>query len=257
MARRKSSPKGERAPQRAARPTPAQSAPWLERLGELRAELPEAPHEAGTETLRLLEDWLYERALGAGLGGYSGMREYVDYLAKRALLSKEDAATLRRYIEMRNCLAHRAGLLVSPALAEELIAFAARLFRGGAPDARRLMSPRMTTAREEDPLRSIRNRMLNEGISRVPVLRDGRVVGLLTNRDLLSVEGDPEALTVRDAVQADSLERIHFIAPERPYEEVIGMMRDPRVAALLVTEGGGEEGKLLGIITVSDVIARL
>lgn len=238
-------------------PTPVQRLPWLERTAALRDQWHDAPHSTGLEVLRLLEDWLYERALRAGLSGYSGMREYVDYLFARQLLSEAESATLRRYIEVRNCLAHRAGLLVSPALAEELLDFSERLFRGGAPDARHLMSSRITRAHPTEALGAMRDRMLREGISRVPVVEERRAIGVLTNRDLLAVKGPLDALTVGEAMQADSLERLLFIAPDAPYDEVVRALREPAVSILLVTEGGSAAGALLGLITVSDILPKL
>lgn len=239
------------------RQTTTQSVPWLERIAALRAELPDNAHAVGTETLRVLEDWLYEQSLQAGLGGYSGMREYVDYLAARQLLTDDQSATLRRYIEVRNCLAHRAGLEISHALATELLDFSSRLFRGNAPDARHLMSSRMVLARATDALGSVRDRMLREGISRVPVVEGRRVVGVLTARDLLAAKGTIEEMTVGQAMLADSLERLVFFSPDTPYDSVIAALRQPEIVTIVVTEGGKNHGALLGIITVSDILPGL
>lgn len=240
---------------------------WHERLTELREAAHTEPHRAGQDALRVFEDWLFENAQRLGLHsrGHGGMREYVDFIAKRGRLSKEEAARALRFADVRNCLAHRAGLLMSAGLTDELLAFLEILFRREGWDAEHLMTPHPHTVRERDDLRAARDWMLAHNVSRLPVVRDKqRVVGLLTNRDILALQAEePDApadaapLTVADAMSADSLEKILFLPRRAPYAEVLSHLKKAETAAILVTEGGSPHQPLLGIISVSDILPKL
>jgi acetoin utilization protein AcuB len=237
---------------------------WYDRTAELRQLAKQEPHRAGTETLRLLEDWLYESANQLGFKkNHGGMREYIDFIAKRGRLSDEEAARARRYVDVRNCISHRSGLLISASLAEELLHFVALLFRSEAMDAEHLMTAQPHVVQESDNLREARDWMLHHGVSRVPVVRGERVVGLLTNRDLLALQASlrdhpaPDSLTVRDAMGADSLETIAFLPPTAPYDEVLASLQQPETAAIFVTTSGLSTDRLLGVITVSNLLPKL
>ncbi len=233
---------------------------WYEHVSVLRTRLEKDAHGAGTEALRLLEDWLYENATDLGFRNErSGMANFIEYIQQRGRLSKSEAARARRYVDVRNCISHRSGLLISPPLAEELLDFMATLFRREAMAAAQLMTPSPQAIGEADPLLEARDRMLRHDISRLPVLRDGRVVALLTNRDILSqqVRSKVASPTVADAMSADSLEKVVFLPPEAPYDEVLAHLQGPHVAAVFVTERGDPKEPLLGIISVSDVLAKL
>ncbi|MBA3533232.1 MAG: CBS domain-containing protein [Ardenticatenales bacterium] len=238
---------------------------WYERVIELREVAKTEPHRAGIEALRILEDWLLENATHMGhRNPRAGMREYTDFLVKHTVLSDEEGARARRLADLRNCLAHRSGLLVSPALAEEILSFLETICRSQAMDAEHLMTPHPHSIHEVDSLREARDWMLRNNVSRLPVLRDGRVTGLLTTRDILMIQAthkeepsDSALLTVGDAMSADSLERIAFVPRQASYDEVIQELQKPNTAAVFVTEHGGTHEPLLGVITVSDILPKL
>lgn len=85
--------------------------------------------------------------------------------------------------------------------------------RGGR--ARDLMSTDLATASEEDALDSVAAQFEQRGIRRVPVLRDGKLVGIVSRADLM------RALTAPPERRADA-------APDdaRIRREVIGRMRE-------------------------------
>lgn len=236
---------------------------WYERVQELRLMAEEEPHRAGSEALRILEDWLFESALNLGFRKErAGMREYINFMGRRGRLSKGDSARASRFADIRNCLAHRSGLLMSPALTDELLTFIETLFRSEAIDAEHLMTPDPHCVSEDDLLLEARDWMLEHAVSRLPVVREGQVVGLLTNRDILMLQArqggsDTDTLTVLDAMSADSLEKIYFLSPRAPYDEVIAHLQRPNLAAIFVTEGGQPYEPLRGVITVSDILPRL
>lgn len=238
---------------------------WFDRISDLRAIAAKEPHRAGTDALRIFEDWLYEEAHSLNWRNErGGMREYIDFISKRGRLTREQTARARRFTDIRNCLAHRGGLLISPALAEELLDFISVLFRREGLDAEHLMTPRPRSVKSSDSLHEARDVMLHNAISRLPVLKDGRVVGVLTNRDLVALQAeagnDPASraeMKVSDAMSADWLEKTEFLARDASYEEVLSHIQKPDVAAVLVTETGSPKEPLLGIITVSDILTKL
>lgn len=238
---------------------------FYEQVQALRESAREDPHRAGLEALRLLEDLFYEAARERGWRNkHGGLGQYANYLQSRRFLTEGQKARAQRYADIRNCISHRSGLLLSPTLTGEILDFLETLVKSDALTAEQLMSRRLRTVKPSDPLLEARDQMLREGISQLPVLRDGIVEGILTNRDLLLVEtqlrGDPErshVMTVADAMNADPRERLTFIARNAGYEEVLEALQGKSMPVLLVTEHGLPTERLLGIITVSDVLPKL
>ena len=95
------------------------------------------------------------------------------------------------------------------------------------------------------------------------MLKDEHVVALLTERDIvafqsrLGLEGKRDDLRVKDAMHADQRERLRFLPPEAPYDEVMSHLQRAPLQALIVTEGGKSKTAVLGIITVSDLLPKL
>lgn len=238
---------------------------WYDRLRTLEEEAKHDPHHAGEQALRLFEEWLFEQARDLGFKHHaSGMNTYVEYIARRGRLSKQQSARAERYVDIRNCLAHRSGLLMGAGLARELIDFLMTLFRSTALTAEQIMSRTPETVTAQDPLRDARDKLLRRGISQLPVLDGDRVVALLTERDIVALqariarqETGRDELLVKDAMNADHKERLRFLPPQAPYDEVMTHLQSAPLQALLVTAGGQAEGPLLGIITVSDLLPKL
>jgi acetoin utilization protein AcuB len=95
-------------------------------------------------------------------------------------------------------------------------------------------------------------------IRHVPVLEDGRLVGMVSDRDLRSATpalGDParaealERIIVEEAMTTD----IFTAAPEEPIETAANEMRERGIGCLPVVEAG----LLVGILTTSDVMEAL
>lgn len=100
--------------------------------------------------------------------------------------------------------------------------------------------------------------MRKQGFSRLPVLRDGKLVGIVTEMDLMRVSPSPATtlsvfevnyllskLTLKDVMTKDPI----TISPEATLEEAAVLMRDHDIGALPVLEGG----RLVGIITESGI----
>jgi acetoin utilization protein AcuB len=95
-------------------------------------------------------------------------------------------------------------------------------------------------------------------IRRLPVISDGKIVGLVTNLDLLKASPSPATslsiheinylfpkIKIRDVMTKNVI----TITPETIIEEAAVVMRENKIGTLLVEQ----HGKLLGLITESDL----
>ncbi|MGQ9780048.1 MAG: CBS and ACT domain-containing protein [Bacillota bacterium] len=123
---------------------------------------------------------------------------------------------------------------------------------------RNWMTENPMTVTENVPVLEAGEIMRRNGFSRLPVVRDGRLVGIVTEMDIIRVSPSPATtlsvfemnyllskLTVKDVMTKNP----KTIAPEATLEEAAVLMRDYKIGALPVVE----DGKLVGIITESDI----
>src|SRR5436190_353966 len=136
-------------------------------------------------------------------------------------------AVAREYVEGVSNLAHKlvdvtdcAGLVVLVAAGEELAGAVRRedldkAISHGLSHApvRGIMSSRVATCAEETPLSELQ-RLLASGDDRVAVLRDGRLVGVVTRGDVLEALGEPAAAVKRPSASlAGELAKLERLAP--------------------------------------------
>jgi CBS domain-containing protein len=91
--------------------------------------------------------------------------------------------------------------------------------------------------------------MASEGVGSVPVVKDRRLVGLVTDRDLVVrvlAEGrDPNSTTVGDIASSD----LETVSPDDGLDTVLRKMASSKVRRLPVVEGD----QLVGIVAQADV----
>ena len=97
-------------------------------------------------------------------------------------------------------------------------------------------------------------RMMNKfGVSSLIVLSEGGIVGIVTESDLLTrvvANGqNPEQVTVREIMS----EPIIVVSPDTSLEEALQLMLMERIKKLPVMEKDGENMKLVGILSMTDV----
>lgn len=120
------------------------------------------------------------------------------------------------------------------------------------------MTKNPVTVSEHTPVLEAGEIMRKQGFSRLPVLADGKLVGIVTEMDLMRVSPSPATtlsvfevnyllskLTIKDAMTRDLI----TVSPEATLEEAAVLMRDHEIGALPVVE----DGKLVGIITESGI----
>lgn len=104
-----------------------------------------------------------------------------------------------------------------------------------------------------DTLADAHRLMRARGIRHLPVLDAGRLVGVLSQRDLYLAESlrgvDPETDTVREAMSGDP----YTVPPGAPLEEVAAAMAERKVGSAIVVD----RGAVIGVFTTVDALRAL
>ena len=98
-----------------------------------------------------------------------------------------------------------------------------------------------------------RRMMLDQGIRHLPVLDGGKIVGLLSERDLLLVESLPGVNPTDVRVEEAMVQNVFTVEPETPVGEVVETMIERKLGSALVTEGE----RVIGVFTTIDALRAL
>ena len=121
----------------------------------------------------------------------------------------------------------------------------------GMPPVGAVMTSFPYSVRPQEPLREIERLMSKHQIRHMPVQEAGRVVGVVSERDLRLVKraslrtGREEALKACDLAREDP----YVVEFETPLDEVVKTMADRRIGSAIVIR----DGTLAGIVSVVDV----
>lgn len=119
-----------------------------------------------------------------------------------------------------------------------------------------VMSREVITVDANQTAKNAARMMTKYGISGLVVHFEGQIVGILTERDVLTrvvASGqDPEKVTVREIMT----EPVIVVNPVMPLEKAISIMFQERIKKLPVVEKNEESVRLVGIVSLTDV-ARL
>ena len=120
------------------------------------------------------------------------------------------------------------------------------------------MSKPVITIPPEMPVVDALNLMKREHIRRTPVIKDGKLVGIVSDKDLLNASPSPATslsvwemnyllskIMVRDVMT----KKVLTISEDTPIEEAARIMADNKIGGLPVTRAG----KVVGIITETDL----
>jgi acetoin utilization protein AcuB len=117
----------------------------------------------------------------------------------------------------------------------------------------RFMTPNPHCIGRDQSLAVAHERMRSLGVRHLPVLDAGKLVGILSQRDLLFVETlhdvEPSRIKVEEAMSVD----VYSVPPERPVGEVASMMVEHKYGSAVVMKGE----KVVGVFTTMDALRTL
>ena len=124
---------------------------------------------------------------------------------------------------------------------------------------RDIMTPEVTTLGRNDSLQLVKDIMTLGRVRHFPVVDDGKVVGVVSQRDLYRASlgsvmkyGEKaqraflEGIAVKEVMSDPPI----TIAPHASLQEAARLMMEKKIGCLLVLEGS----KLVGIVTESDML---
>jgi acetoin utilization protein AcuB len=109
-----------------------------------------------------------------------------------------------------------------------------------------LMSPDPVTIDQHDKLSKAKATMDAGNFRRVPVVDGGRLVGILTERDLHKYSGFLESTRVTAAMRTSLI----TVTPYNTVEDAARLMLKHKIGGLLIVA----EGRLVGIVTTTDLV---
>jgi acetoin utilization protein AcuB len=108
------------------------------------------------------------------------------------------------------------------------------------------MTSNPVTVTPQDTVANAQERMRTGGFRRLPVVQDGTLVGIVTDRDIRLYEGLEEHTKVRAVMTAHPV----TVSPQSTVEDATQLMLKHKVGGLPVLD----KQKLVGIITTSDIL---
>lgn len=124
-------------------------------------------------------------------------------------------------------------------------------------DARATIAEVMTKAPHtigiEQPLARAHEMMREHNLRHLPVLRGGKLVGVLSQRDLYFVEASAGVDVGVDAVAEALASDLYTVAPGERVSEVARTMGEHKYGCVVVVD----VGRVVGIFTATDALALL
>jgi len=130
------------------------------------------------------------------------------------------------------------------------------------PTIGQVMTCNPQTVAPDDPLRVAIDRMREHKCRRLPVVQAGKLVGIISDRDLRRATNSPfvmqerwynEFLLDQIPVRAVMTANPATVAPHTPIGEAARVMRDRKIGGLPVVE----DNRLVGIVTETDLLNYL
>lgn len=122
-----------------------------------------------------------------------------------------------------------------------------------------IMTPSPATADAAASIRAVMRRLIDLDVRHLPIVNDGELVGIISDRDLREVtsrlvaEGETQIDRVLDRPISDLMSAdVLSVDPETELEDVVDLMIEHRVGALPVVSPGTDE--LVGIVSYVDVL---
>jgi acetoin utilization protein AcuB len=120
-------------------------------------------------------------------------------------------------------------------------------------EIRRFMTPSPHTISTRQTLAEAHQAMRERGVRHLPVVVDGRLVGVVSQRDLYLLETLRGVDVGRELVEEAMSDEPFVVAPDSSLEEVAEAMAKNKIGSALVVESA----TLVGIFTSTDALRAL
>jgi acetoin utilization protein AcuB len=121
------------------------------------------------------------------------------------------------------------------------------------PQIRKYMTTDVQTIGDEQPMSVAHHMMRQQHIRHLPVLHDGKLIGVVSDRDLRLIETlqdvDPTKVAVSEAMTTDT----YVVGPDAGLDEVVARMAANKYGSAVVTD----HGHVVGIFTTVDACSAL
>jgi acetoin utilization protein AcuB len=121
------------------------------------------------------------------------------------------------------------------------------------PEVREHMTASPLTIGPTSSLSKAVKMMRDNHVRHLPVVEAGRVVGVLSQRDILIMESLPGVNPTEVRVEEAMVRDVFTVAPDAPLGEVIETMIDRKLGSTIVCEGE----RVLGVFTTIDALGAL
>lgn len=120
------------------------------------------------------------------------------------------------------------------------------------PQIQKVMTPMPHTIGKDIPIETAFSLMREHRIRHLPVQDGGKLLGVLTDRDLklASSFADSKGLTVEEVMTPDP----YTVAPDAPLDRVVLEMSEHKYGCAIIQQGNG---KVVGIFTSVDALRVL
>ena len=114
---------------------------------------------------------------------------------------------------------------------------------------REIMTKNVKTAGSNSSLREVATLMREGDMGAVPVVDEGKLIGIVTDRDIV-VRGVADAMESTTPVRVAMTSELFTVRPDDFVFEAVRLMGDKQVRRIPVV---GDNGELAGIISMADV----
>jgi len=128
-----------------------------------------------------------------------------------------------------------------------------KVFRPSPLTIKQKMTPSPHSIGMEQSLSVAHEMMSTHELRHLPVLSGGKLVGLLSERDLYYLESVAGIDTTKERVEQGMSQDVYCASPEAKVEDVIREMTEHRYGCAVVVEGA----KVVGIFTTTDALRLL
>jgi acetoin utilization protein AcuB len=121
------------------------------------------------------------------------------------------------------------------------------------PVVRMHMTPTPHTIARNQSLSAARQSMRAHHVRHLPVLDGGRIVGIVSERDLLLIESLPGVNPTDVVVEEAMVQDVFTVGPDAPIGEVIETMIKRKLGSAIVIDGE----RVVGVFTTVDALQTL